>query len=424
MESSKLKKPVRRKRSSDAIKEEEDEESFLLENSHKVKANKITKKASAATSAATSVVSIKKEYDSMDSSMDSFMIRKIHYFYDQQRIPEEIVFYYFIGRLNPPHDGHINALRILLEESSKTGSIPLILLGNGPSLKPATTGTQVINKSFDILDNPLDYDLKERFIKIELDKLGFDQNNYLILEKIEPPSIQLKKYITTILTIPKLTISKLNGLPVKICNVAGNKDDDLNKLQSITNIMEEIVEKYDDKHGIRRVITKAQPFPIFAGINPMSATKVRISIYKQLLPEIYLRTEEDQLTNQQDLTKYAEFYGKMTLDFFENIRLKGETIPPKILELYIACNGEQEKLTEIKNVKKGKIAKNKVKDIEQKLEILKDALEVAEQVKERKGGFTRKIIRRLTTKIIKRLVRGKTLQKNNKKKRNFRTKRR
>jgi hypothetical protein len=48
-----------------------------------------------------------------------------------QDIPEtEAKIFYFIGRLNPPHNGHIAALKQMVKMSNETSSIPpLILLG-------------------------------------------------------------------------------------------------------------------------------------------------------------------------------------------------------------------------------------------------------------------------------------------------------
>ena len=38
--------------------------------------------------------------------------------------------FYFIGRLNPPHNGHIAALKKLVHMANKENSVPLILLGS------------------------------------------------------------------------------------------------------------------------------------------------------------------------------------------------------------------------------------------------------------------------------------------------------
>lgn len=59
---------------------------------------------------------------------------------------------YFIGRLNPPHNGHIQALIALINEAKRHEPFipPLILLGSGP-------------KGLQTLDNPIPFDLKKNF---------------------------------------------------------------------------------------------------------------------------------------------------------------------------------------------------------------------------------------------------------------------
>jgi hypothetical protein len=57
--------------------------------------------------------------------------------------------YYFIGRLNPPHSGHIAALTKLVKTANQNHSIPLILLGSGP-------------KGVKTLDNPISFQLKKK----------------------------------------------------------------------------------------------------------------------------------------------------------------------------------------------------------------------------------------------------------------------
>ena len=77
-----------------------------------------------------------------------------------------VVGHYFMGRLNPPHKGHINAILQAIIHSRENNTTPLILLGNGPALKEHKTthvgrATQIIDESFDMLDNPISFDLKD-----------------------------------------------------------------------------------------------------------------------------------------------------------------------------------------------------------------------------------------------------------------------
>ena len=47
--------------------------------------------------------------------------------------PNSLKLYYFIGRLNPPHEGHIAALLNLIIHAIDTGGLAIILLGSGPN---------------------------------------------------------------------------------------------------------------------------------------------------------------------------------------------------------------------------------------------------------------------------------------------------
>lgn len=64
--------------------------------------------------------------------------------------------YYFIGRLNPPHEGHIAALTQMIEEANASNSVALILLGSGPFEGERT------------MDNPISYESKVDFLRYKL----------------------------------------------------------------------------------------------------------------------------------------------------------------------------------------------------------------------------------------------------------------
>lgn len=66
------------------------------------------------------------------------------------------LYYYFVGRLNPPHEGHIEALLNVIINAIENRGIAIILLGSGPN------GGERTSK------DPLDFDLKSAFV---IDKL-------------------------------------------------------------------------------------------------------------------------------------------------------------------------------------------------------------------------------------------------------------
>ena len=117
--------------------------------------------------------------------------------------------YFFIGRTNPPHLGHINVLieTIRLSHGSQHNKYPaLFLLGDGPG-------------GIRTRDNPVEHELKKQFIVEKLRLNEFTENVDFVIEKMkQPPNLQvaefIKKYISEDVT------------HVTICQVAGGKDND------------------------------------------------------------------------------------------------------------------------------------------------------------------------------------------------------
>ena len=266
-----------------------------------------------------------------------------------------LAIHYYMGRLNPIHEGHLNAIATAINDARAKGSIPLIILGNGPSpkkknlLKGQTRANQIIDEIFDILDNPIDFVLKKEFIESKLPEIShkmgfapFDPSSYLIVEKEEYPATQVSEYLRCRITSRAIE----NPIDmVEIYNVAGDKDDDARKLNFISAKALETVTDLGYTGSM-------QTIKIHAGENPMSATKVRLAIYKQILPQIYKPTEE----SVAKLTKYEIFYGETWPQIFETIDRIGRSIDPNILCLYIECNGDKENLKKINSVAK-KISK-------------------------------------------------------------------
>ena len=238
-------------------------------------------------------------------------------------LPTSISFFYFIGRLNPPHNGHIAALHSLIIMARDDNSFPLILLGNGPQSKSCSIDQQTTNK----LDNPIDFELKKEFIKYKLlTQYGIDPTTYLIVE-MGSPAKQVSNYITFTLEQPGLT---QNINEVKIYHVAGDKDGDTTKLNfikpiaigSVTNILPQL----------ERIVTETIGIPaITEGTEEMSATKVRLSIYEGVLrenPEIFME-------------KYGEFYGDYAGRIYDAIARVGQEVIQEVgqerLIKYIKC---------------------------------------------------------------------------------------
>ena len=74
----------------------------------------------------------------------------------EQGLDRKPTYYYFIGRLNPPHEGHIEGLLNVIQMAIQNRGKAIILLGSGPD-KGARTPK-----------DPLDFKLKSEFIKDKL----------------------------------------------------------------------------------------------------------------------------------------------------------------------------------------------------------------------------------------------------------------
>jgi hypothetical protein len=234
-------------------------------------------------------------------------------------LPTSISFFYFIGRLNPPHNGHIAALYSLIIMARDDKSFPLILLGNGPQSKSCSIDQQTTNK----LDNPIDFELKKEFIQYKLQTYyGIEPTTYLIVE-MGSPAKQVSNYITFTLEQPGLT---KNINEVKIYHVAGDKDGDTTKLDFIKPIAINTARPLISQ--LERIVTETIGIPaITEGTEEMSATKVRLSVYEGILkenPGIFME-------------KYGAFYGDYADRIYDTIARVGQEVRQERLIEYIKC---------------------------------------------------------------------------------------
>ena len=137
-------------------------------------------------------------------------------------IQPQLCLYYFIGRLNPPHEGHILALAEMLnavKEQQKRGNRAkaLILLGNGPRNK---------TKGFGSSDNPIHFDLKERIVRAQLTKMFKDD----IDDLCEIKEMRHSFGDTSLFVSSQILDHGKDCSDVQIIQYAGNKDEDSTKL--------------------------------------------------------------------------------------------------------------------------------------------------------------------------------------------------
>jgi len=190
--------------------------------------------------------------------------------------------FYFIGRTNPPQEGHIDNLEQLVLAAYENGEKAFIFLSNGPKGK------------FD--DNPLPFDVKKAIISEHL------------TERLEGRGIEnpdnLFEIINTQKPIDRLYVESELRLPdLTLYHFAGDKDDDTTKLNYVeTSIKKKFPEHKDN---IKLVTVSVVPTKRGDG-EPMSGTTVR---------------DFARSNNQADFQReYGLFYRDNTETVFDYIR--------------------------------------------------------------------------------------------------------
>jgi hypothetical protein len=215
-------------------------------------------------------------------------------------------FYYFIGRLNPPHDGHILALETLVKKAQETHSIPLILLGSGPGKKQT-------------MDNPIAFDLKKKFIEKKLLERGIAPSSYEIKEMTNPAT-QVSEYIGTGLD------SDINYDNINITHVAGGKDEDTTKLAFALNSGENKAKMMAPGSNIEATTFAVEPKQNVTGEKAMSATEVRRSVYKNYISgKTFLDWDP----------RYKDFYGDMSEDIYNAILDPAKQLSQENVQNYV-----------------------------------------------------------------------------------------
>ena len=224
-------------------------------------------------------------------------------------------FYYFIGRLNPPHAGHLAALRKLVQTANHNRSVPLILLGSGP-------------KGERTLDNPISYELKSNFIKANL------SGDY-ILKEMKSPAADVSQYI-------KEALQNKNSpaKDIQITHMAGDKDEDSVKLNFIKPFAYQAAISVANKAEVKTE-TETMPALKTEGTE-MSATRVRKDAYRY-----FLEGSNDEKAFQK---KYGDFYGEYTSEMYRQIVEPAREVSREQIEEYI----ETGKMTKATTTRKRK----------------------------------------------------------------------
>jgi nicotinamide mononucleotide adenylyltransferase len=227
------------------------------------------------------------------------IIKENEYTADKATIEEtngkEFNFFYFIGRLNPPHNGHIAALQKLVEQAKSTGSTALILLGSGPKQSDGNKRT---------MDNPIPFITKKDFVESKLE--GVNDKDYIIREMTNPTK-DISDYISE-------QLAKSSNLPnltdIKITHIAGGKDEDASKLSfALKSAVTTATRLAPSSATVIGTVATIEPENTDTG-SAMSATQVRKDAYKTVLNGNGF--EEWNI-------KYGIFYGLMAETIYKEI---------------------------------------------------------------------------------------------------------
>ena len=81
---------------------------------------------------------------------------------------KELYFSYFIGRCNPPHQGHFEMINQTIHSAINKGGKALILLGSGPKAKDNGLDRRTLN-------DPLPFDFKRQLIESKINAFDYYQ---------------------------------------------------------------------------------------------------------------------------------------------------------------------------------------------------------------------------------------------------------
>ena len=273
-------------------------------------------------------------------------------------------FYFFIGRLNPPHQGHFEALFQMIDAAkrSRNPSKIIIFAGSGPTTKD--------KMALNILNNPIPFEEKKQIIENILNiKYGpdFVRNHIMIIKMGFVPS-QLGQII-------REDMPSDNKPKIGTFRVAGDKDDDVTKSDYVEDYLKKLASENNFEYMPEILAVQA----VQSGDKPASATQVRLDaltmerdefiriylpVYQSLIDinmndniiseitdivgEIYdaihARIQRELIPNDEDISNISQADIKAYIDS------RGKAVAPKAV-----ASKEHKKST----VKKGKTTKAK-----------------------------------------------------------------
>ena len=191
--------------------------------------------------------------------------------------------FYFIGRLNPPHLGHIHALTQMIETANAHNSVALILLGSGP-------------KGERTLENPVPFETKEEFLKFIL-----PPHLQYTIRRLTNPSADVTQWYENVLSHIEYPSQ------VEFVRFAGDKGNNATKFLSLDDYFRSL-------HVRSKSTTVAIP-PVMSASTEMSATIVRRDAYTAYV------NGKDQGRDGYPLFRdqYYDFYDKFCEQIYREI---------------------------------------------------------------------------------------------------------
>ena len=200
--------------------------------------------------------------------------------------------YYFIGRLNPPHIGHIAALRTMIAAANEDHSHPIILLGSGPNGGERT------------LDNPIPFETKEMFLRTKLVGLQFTVWN--MNNSVE----NLRQWYSTVMAHKPEDVETES---VEMIRFAGDKGDNATKLSFL------------DKHLVKLSSALTSKTVAVEAVSTAVGEEMSATIVRKFAYQCYLKDRQDPTTG---LDLFVKEYGRFYREYSEQIY--GDIIEPAL----------------------------------------------------------------------------------------------
>jgi hypothetical protein len=205
---------------------------------------------------------------------------------------KELYFSYFIGRCNPPHQGHFHMINAAITAARENSGKALILLGSGPKAKVETDRRTekdplIFKLKKEIIEKNI-YCVNDKSVKdenqkqeLELESVILEEPNYEIVEMTNPTD-QVIEFVETELQSQLTQLinddDDTSLIKITVHHFAGAKENDATKLEFVRRALEnKIKEEYNNVD----IETEPVTFCLDSQDNniPMSATLIRKDAY-------------------------------------------------------------------------------------------------------------------------------------------------